>query len=317
MGSGHWSVSTYNDKAVLRARSGTDTFAYSSNAMRSGVLRPHQTLDPSGLQLRESRDSDEHPNSNSVIISLDVTGSMGKVVRGIHADLPRLHELILGHQYLSDPQILFMAVGDATCDQVPLQVGQFESDNRMDQNLENMILEGGGGGQNTESYELAIYIAARHTALDCWDKRQRKGYLFIIGDEMAYQHVSAAQVKRLLGEEIGQDIPLATLIEEASKRFHIYFLIPGGASHGGDKRIVDFWTAQLGASHVIKLDSPEDTSQSIALIIGGNEGVITAGDGVEHLRKRGLVGQTIDRLSAAMGWSKPDGVVNPPRPRRL
>ena len=317
MGSGHWSVSNYNDRAVLRAKSGTDTFAYSSDAMRSGVLRPHQTLDPSGLQLRESRDSEEHPNSNSVIISLDVTGSMGKVVRGIHADLPRLHELILGHKYLLDPQILFMAVGDATCDRVPLQIGQFESDNRMDQNLENMILEGGGGGQNTESYELAIYIATRHTAIDCWEKRQRKGYLFIIGDEMAYQNVSAAQVKRLLGEEIGQDIPLPTLIAEASRRFHIYFLIPGGASHGADKRIVDFWTAQLGASHVIKLDSPEDTSQSIALIIGGNEGVITAGDGVEHLRKRGLVGQTIDRLSAAMGWNKPDGVVNPPRPRRL
>src|SRR6266478_6464501 len=122
MGSGRWSVSTYNDKAVLRARSGTDTFAYSSNAIRTGALRPHQTLDPSGLQTRESRDSDEHPQSNSVIISLDVTGSMGKVVRGIHADLPRLHELILGHHCLSSPQILFMAVGDATCDQVPLQV---------------------------------------------------------------------------------------------------------------------------------------------------------------------------------------------------
>ena len=70
---------------------------------------------------------------------------------------------------------MFAAVGDATCDRVPLQVGQFESDNRMDQNLEHMILEGGGGGQKTESYELMLYVAARHTAIDCWDKRRPQG----------------------------------------------------------------------------------------------------------------------------------------------
>ena len=124
----------------------------------------HPTLDPYGLTVRESRDSAEHPDSNPILISLDVTGSMGAVVRGIHRDLPHLHELLLGHKYIPHPQILFAAVGDATCDRVPLQVGQFESDNRMDQNLENMILEGGGGGQKTESYELAMYVAARHTA---------------------------------------------------------------------------------------------------------------------------------------------------------
>ena len=124
---------------------------------------------------------------------------MTKVLRQIHADLPHLHELLLGHKYIPHPQILFAAVGDATCDRVPLQVGQFESDNRMDQNLENMILEGGGGGQKTESYELTLYIAARHTAIDCWEKRGRKGYLFIIGDEMAYPLVHRAHVNRLVG----------------------------------------------------------------------------------------------------------------------
>src|SRR5918993_986609 len=186
MGSGAWSPATYFDSAAMRARTGTATFLHSDESKRSGVLRPHQTLDPHGLGLRESRDSEEHPTSNAIIISLDVTGSMDRVVRGIHGNLPKLHELLLGHNYIPHPQIMFTAVGDATCDRVPLQVGQFESDNRMDQNLENMLLEGGGGGQKTESYELMLYVAARHTAIDCWDKRSRKGYLFMIGDELAY-----------------------------------------------------------------------------------------------------------------------------------
>ena len=133
MGSGKWSAADFHTRAAVRSKMGTDVFCYSAAAKSSGNLRPHQTLDPQGMGIRESRDSAEHPDSNSILISLDVTGSMGKVVRGIHADLPHLHELLLGHHYVADPQILFGAVGDATCDQVPLQMGQFESDNRMDQ----------------------------------------------------------------------------------------------------------------------------------------------------------------------------------------
>lgn len=31
-----------------------------------------------------------------------------------------------------------------------------------------------------------MYFIARHTAIDCWEKHGCKGYLFLIGDEMAY-----------------------------------------------------------------------------------------------------------------------------------
>src|SRR5688572_29222351 len=275
MGSGHWSATTYTERASIRAATGTDTFAYSAHAKRTGELRVHQTLDPHGLGIRESRDRAEHPDSNSIIISLDVTGSMDRVVRGIHADLPRLHEMLLGYNYIPHPQILFGAVGDATCDRVPLQVGQFESDNRMDQNLENMILEGGGGGQKTESYELMLYVAARHTAIDCWEKRRRKGYLFMIGDEMAYPVVSRQIVKRVIGGGLQADIPLREIIDEVKERYHLYYVIPGGAAHGKDADVVEFWQQHVGADRVIKLDNPEETSECIALAVGIGEGAIS------------------------------------------
>ena len=276
MGSGNWSAADYHDRVTAKRAAGKDDFEYSAAAVQSGNLKPHQTLDPQGLRLRESRDSVEHPDSNSIIISLDVTGSMGAVVRGIHADLPRLFEMILGHRYIADPQILFGAVGDATCDRVPLQLGQFESDNRMDQNLENMILEGGGGGQKTESYELMLYVAARHTAIDCYDKRGRKGYLFMIGDEKAYPAVKRSEVRRLIGDHVAleADIPLAQIVAEVKQKYHLYFLIPGGASYGSDKEIRGFWEELVGPDHVIALASPEDTSQCIGLTIGMNEGAL-------------------------------------------
>ena len=96
----------------------------------------------------------------------------------------QLHGLLQRGGYVSDAQIMFSGIGDAQSDRVRLQVGQFESDNRMDDQLRTMFLEGGGGGQKSESYELATYFVARHTATDAWDKRGRKGYLFLIGDEM-------------------------------------------------------------------------------------------------------------------------------------
>jgi hypothetical protein len=316
MGSGYWSATDYHARVTQKRAAGKDAFDYSAAAIQSGKLRPHQTLDPHGLRLRESRDSADHPDSNAVIIGLDVTGSMGAVVRGIHADLPRLHELLLGRHYLPHPQILFAAVGDATCDQVPLQVAQFESDNRMDRHLENMVLEGGGGGQNTESYELTMYVAARHTAIDCFEKRGRRGYLFMIGDEEAYPAVKRSEVRRLIGDHAGlqADLPLDRVVAEVSRRYHVYFLIPGGASNGANPGVRAFWDQTLGPDHVIQLESPSDTSECIAHTIGLNEGVITAAEAKEQVGPRGVLGRVFDRLTGTVTGGP---VVKPPGGRRL
>src|SRR5882757_7308604 len=153
MGSGYWSTNVYDAAERYRAAAGTGAFAYSDHVTSSprADWRAHQSLDPHGLTLRESRDSDEHPNSLAISVLFDVTGSMGGVPRVLQTKLPDLFGLLLRKGYTEHPQILFGAVGDATCDRVPLQLGQFESDNRMDDHLGNILLEGGGGGQMTES----------------------------------------------------------------------------------------------------------------------------------------------------------------------
>ena len=301
MGSGVWSATNYNDATIRRRAKGTDAFDYSKKAVESGKLRVHPTLDPNGMRIRESRDSAEHPDSNAIMISLDVTGSMGKVVRAIHRDLPHLHELLLGYKYIPHPQILFAAVGDAMCDAVPLQVGQFESDNRMDQNIENMILEGGGGGQKTESYELTLFVAARYTNVDCWEKRQRRGYLFMIGDEMAYAQVMRAHVHRLIGIDPEAEIPLRQIVAEVQQKYHVFFVIPGGAAHGADPQVLRFWQDLIGEKNVLVLADPDDTSECIAMTIGLTEGVISLEQAQQHMVKRGKVAGGIDRVLRAIG----------------
>lgn len=298
MGNGTWSAKTYKQRAQKRQQSGKDAFAYSQQAHQSGRWEVHPTLDPYGLTFRESRDNDEHPASNSIMIALDVSGSMDRVVRGIHGDLPQLLELLLDRGYVPHPQIMFSAFSNGTCDRVPLQVGQFESDNRMDENLENMFL--GGGCDNRESAELALYVAARHTAIDCWEKRQRKGYLFIITDEMAYDNVKRDEVNAILNAGLEDNIPLKQIVAEAQQRYHVFVIIPVGASGGRDPKVYEHYKDLVGRQYVIQLEAPEDVSEVIALTIGLTEGTIGMDDGIEHLRAIGSNKKTVDMVSQAL-----------------
>jgi hypothetical protein len=148
----------YDAAARYRAATGASAFGYSD----SGATRVHPDLDPRDI-MRESRDSDEHPESLAIAVLFDVTGSLRHVPRALQEKLPQLLGLLLRQGYVEHPQILFGAIGDATCDRAPLQIGQFESDNRMDDDLGRILLEG-GGGQMTESYELAMYFMAACSA---------------------------------------------------------------------------------------------------------------------------------------------------------
>src|ERR1700753_700054 len=152
MGSGRWSTNVYDAAARFRAATGASAFGYSD----SGATRTHPDLDPRGRTVRESRDSAEHPESLAIAVLFDVTGSMRDVPRTLQAKLPQLLGLLLRKGYATDPQIMFGGIGDATCDRAPLQVGQFESDNRMDDDLGRILLEGGGGGEQIQCYDPCL-----------------------------------------------------------------------------------------------------------------------------------------------------------------
>jgi hypothetical protein len=284
MGSGHWSTNVYDAAAGYRAATGADPFDYSARA-RSGdrsTWAAHASLDPMGLSTRESRDSDEHPDSLAIAVLFDVTGSMQSVPRVLQTKLPELFGLLLRKGYTQHPQILFGAVGDATCDRVPLQLGQFESDNRMDDDLGNIFLEGGGGGQMTESYELAMYAMARHTSLDCHEKRGRRGYLFLIGDELPYGKVKAREVREFIGDKLTEDIPLVALIPELQQKFDVYYILPAGASYAGSDKVLGPWRKLLG-QNVLELDDLDAVCETIALTVGLGEEAIDLQEGLEDL----------------------------------
>ncbi|MDN3353318.1 hypothetical protein [Actinomadura sp. DC4] len=296
MGSGSWSTNVYDAAASYRAATGASAFAYSDG----GATAVHDDLNPFGVTVRESRDGDEHPDSVAIAVLFDVTGSMGNVPRTLQSKLPGLLGLLMRKGYVEHPQILFGAVGDATCDRAPLQIGQFESDNRMDDDLGKILLEGGGGGQMTESYELAMYFMARHTAMDCLDKRGRRGYLFLIGDELAYPKVKKREVGKVIGDELTEDIGVAEIVAELKLKYDVYFIIPEGSYNSGDDRLADFWRTHLG-QNVIRLDDLDAVCETIALTVGLAEDAVDLEEGLDHLREFGSdAGGSVSRALAPL-----------------
>lgn len=297
MGSGHWSTDVYSAAASYRAATGASAFAYSDGGART----VHDRLDPLGVGKRESRDGAEHPNSTPIAVLFDVTGSMGTVPRVLQTKLPQLLGLLTRKDYATDPQILFGAIGDATCDRVPLQVGQFESDNRMDDDLARIVLEGGGGGQRHESYELAMYFMARHTVLDSLVRRGRRGYLFLIGDEMPYGRVKPDEVRRVIGERLGESIATGAILAELQRSFDVYYIMPTSAGWGGDLQILARWRGLLG-QNVIELDNLDAVCETIALIVGLGEAAVDLDAGLTDLAEVGsTAGASVGRALAIVG----------------
>lgn len=228
----------------------------------------HALMNPKGLKVRECRDSADHPNSLGIAFALDVTGSMGDIPHLLaKQELPNLMKLLTACN-VADPQLMFMAIGDVTSDQAPLQVGQFESTAElMDQWLTWSYLEGGGGGSGEESYEMGFYVAAQHTDMDNWVKRKKKGYFFMTGDERPYPAVSRHTVEALVGEKLDEDIPIEEVIAAAAETYHLFFLIPDLQRR---QRCEARWRQLLG-DHVICMESPADTCAVAAAIVGLTE----------------------------------------------
>lgn len=247
MGSGNYSQTAH--EALLRNRANIPVEQVFSQT------QCHPLMNPKDVRLRESRDGADHPQSLGIVFALDITGSMGQIPKIMATQqLPSFMKILMGCQ-IADPQILFMAVGDATYNRAPLQVGQFESTAElMDQWLTSSYLEGGGGGNGQENYELGLYFLAMHTEMDCMVKRNKRGYLFMTGDEMPYPILSRHIVDSVIGDRLDEDLRCEEIVAEVQKTFIPFFIIPDRARAKNCERR---WRDLLG-DHVLCLESPID-----------------------------------------------------------
>lgn len=300
MGGGTWTAMAYNSVTRSKIDSGT-TFAYTSYAKASGIHEAHDDLriiKDGKVLTRESRDSDEHPESTPIVIGFDVTGSMGENPAILQEHLKGLFGMLIRKDVVSDPQVAIGAYGDTYCDFVPVQFSQFESDNRIDDNLDNVYVERGGGGNDGETSTALVWYVANHVVTDAWEKRGKKGYLFLIGDECALPVASDAASRYLLtqGEITPEDA-----FSAAKEKWDVYFLLVNNYAAKMQHSEVKYGNL-LDDGHVIVLQSTESAPAVIASLIGIAEETVDSDSLATELAESGFSGEVaLDAVRATTG----------------
>lgn len=305
MGNGSWSAATYTASTTRKVASNS-TFGYDRTAKLSGTYAAHEALDPAkknaaGLNVREARDNAEHPNSVPIVVGFDATGSMGGVPRLAQQKLSGLFGLLLRKGYVEDPTISIAAYGDTYVDRVPLQISQFEADNRIDDNLDKLFLEGGGGGNNGETQTLLWYYLANNTETDAWEKRGKKGYLFVIADEVALD-LTADQVSRFINDgEAKGDLTAKGLAKAVQEKWDVTILLVNNTT-AHYQQSQTFYEKLFGKRNVVVVQDADGITETIGLVLGAKEGNLDDLDQAEKDLK--AVGADASSIRAALGATK-------------
>lgn len=252
MGSGSWTTASYASTIRDMGFSSTSDILKSSTQSFYKQREIAPELDPKGV-VRECRDSEEHPNTIPVILALDVTGSMGTAAKTCAAKLDDIMTSLYGE--VKDVEFMMMGIGDLAFDNAPIQASQFESDIRILDQTAKIWFEGGGGTNEWESYTAAWWFGLNRCELDCW-KRDRKGIIITMGDELLNPYLPAQKLDKVLSisdalKIVKIDTPW--LYKKASGLYDIYHIgiLDSDALNykRGEERIDKSWRDVLGQNY--------------------------------------------------------------------
>jgi hypothetical protein len=215
-------------------------------------------------------------SSAPLIIVIDETGSMGDWPATIFSKLPYLENE--GKEYLGeDFEISFMAIGDAYCsEKYPLQVRPFAKGLQLKDRLKELVIEGGGGGQTTETYELAALYANERVDIP----KAIKPIMIFIGDEQPYDTIDPDHAKNLLGITIQKTLTTEAVFKKLKDKYSVYLIRKAYGSSSGnslgddDKRITAAWAKYLGEDHISNLPKAERVVDVIFGILAKETGRI-------------------------------------------
>jgi hypothetical protein len=148
-----------------------------------------------------------------------------------------------------------------------------------------------------------MYFMARHTSIDCYERRGKRGYLFLVGDEIPYPRIKRKEVERVIGDHLRQDIPTEEIVRELERRYDVYYILPRMTHHWENHEVQRRWAELLG-QNVLRLEDPAGICEMIAGAIGVAEGIMDPCRVEEDLEEAGCgkeiaraVGQALVPLS--------------------
>lgn len=241
----------YSDPNAGRSYSTPSTSSY-SGSIRSRSTGPVGDLVPDKLTVTAK---------SPVVVITDGTGSMGEFPEVIFKKLPLLDDGV--KDYLEDPAICYAMVGDAVYDKLPLQVQPFGLGKEMVDRLNSLTIEGGGGGNQHESYELAALYFARNVEMP----NAVKPVLIFICDEGVSPEVNAEEARNFAKVELTERTKTGAVFKELAQKYSVYCIRKhygnGRDAVDGDKLVGlnatfhEQWQKLIGAERVALLDDPK------------------------------------------------------------
>jgi hypothetical protein len=213
-----------------------------------------------------------------LIVVIDETGSMGEWPKIMFSKLPYLeHET---KEYLGDDaEFCFMAIGDAhNNEKYPLQVRPFAKGLDLKKRLEELVIEGNGGGGGEETYELAALFAAEKISMP----KAIKPIIIFIGDELPYNTISKDHAADLCGLKLEKTLTTKSVFEKLKDKMSVYFIQKSyGAGNSSsnvvsedDRRAFKAWANLVGEDHIAVLPTADRVVDVIFGILAKETGRI-------------------------------------------
>lgn len=250
----------------------------------------HPDLDPKNKIVTSS-------HGNPIVVAIDVTGSMGDWTKIIFDKMPLFYGQLIMQGYLTDPEISFAAIGDATSDRCPLQISDFAQGSAIDTQLAKLYLEGNGGGQTYESYELAAFYYANRCDVS---SATSKPFLFITGDEGMYDPLNKNIITNLIGVSVENDVSCREIFSKLREKFHVFHVKKPYSDSSADARILSQWESIVGPESILRLQTPKAVVDIMLGAIALRSGTRTVDRYCEDLVSRGQEPDRIAEVRAAL-----------------
>ena len=130
---------------------------------------------------------------------------------------------------------------------------EFGQGKQIDELISKIWLEGGGGGNGIESYELAAYFYARR----CDIQTAELPFIFFTGDEGIYETVTKDRLSDEFEMIEKENISTKDIFDELKKKFKVFHLHMPYFDKEADIKNVKQWSSLVGPENVIILENPK------------------------------------------------------------
>lgn len=264
----------------------------------SGILNPSCMVNNS----RECCFAPNFTDALGIVVAIDCTGSMQQVPYHLQKELPTMIDVLVEQSITDHPNICFMGFDDYTVTKnAAFQMSQFESgNNELITALNELVIPGAGGFNDSESYHLAFYAAGNHTRLESLERDNVKGIFFLVCDELPFYSrkdpntfgTPSSLITEVFGTSGLQEESMIESMRKTLAMYDVFIIRPRETSNGSNHTITVAWQnivreAGGNVQNVLEIETMDQIIPTMVMSIGQLYGE-NSDNLVSVLKKRGI-----------------------------